>query len=476
MRRFDNLAFLLTQPVALLGGGVSGLAVLRFLYERGARQISVRDRAPFLSLSAEMQRYAGLPGVTFQCGEDYLRRLNEPVIFRTPGIRPDLPALIDARGRGAVVLGEVGLFCELTPATLLAVTGSDGKTTTATLTAALLRAESERRAADGETPFRVFLGGNIGQPLLSRLPEMSPGDYAVLELSSFQLMDLSCAPLRAALLNVTPNHLNWHTDMTEYAAAKRRVLERAQRGVLNADNPYTADWAREGDTLFSLTQSPRELRERFGAAHDFVCLTGGHVCLVKGQTTTPLLSADGLRLPGRHNLANLMAAVGLCDGPVAPTVFADVAASFQGVPHRLEYVGQIGGVHCYNSSIDTTPARTAAALDALPCRPVVLCGGSDKGVSYEPLADALLRRAGGVVLTGHTARAIEAALTAHPLYERERLPMERVADFVQAVRTAHRMAGTGGTLLLSPACASFDTFTDYGARGDAFRQILLEMR
>ena len=432
--------------VEILGLGVANRPLLDILPALGVTEITVRDRRqPTPALTAKIREL----GARLQTGEEWLSGLSPTVLFRTPSLRPDVPPLNAARALGGIVLSEVALFLALCPAPIFTVTGSDGKTTTAMMTAAMLSA----------TGRRVFLGGNIGTPLLAALPTIKPGDAAVLELSSFQLSDLAPPQGRAAITNITENHLDWHRDFAEYAAAKARILGGGV-AVLNADSPSAAALAPlQESLLFSSTRAP------YGDTPFLFC-EGGEVKLA-GERTESLFPTAAVGLPGRYHLENAMAAAGLCLPDVTPDAIGAALSDFRGPRHRREFVGRFLGVDCYDSSIDTTPSRTAVTLSSFGGRVVLLLGGRGKQRSLDPLVEAVGKYAAGVVATGEEGEAIAAAITAtHP-----EIPVRFHRDFREAVEAAHRMARPVGTLLLSPACTSFDAFSDYAARGDAFRTI-----
>ncbi|MBR7095262.1 MAG: UDP-N-acetylmuramoyl-L-alanine--D-glutamate ligase [Clostridia bacterium] len=435
------------EGAELLGLGVANRPLLSLLPRLGVTNVVVRDRRPPDGEALSLIEAAGARIVT---GDGYLEGLGTGVLFRTPSLRPDAKPLLAAADRGATVTSEVALFLALCPARLFCVTGSDGKTTTAMMTAAMLRAAGRR----------VFLGGNIGTPLLEALPDMTADDAAVLELSSFQLSDLPPPRGNAAITNVTENHLDWHTDMQEYAAAKARILGDG-RAVLPADCPWlTPHLAREGALPFSLT--PRAAGE--GAR---LFCEGGRAMLWDGGAHA-LFPTAAVTLRGEHHIKNALAAAGLVLGEVTPDEMETALLGFRGAPHRCEYVGTYRGVACYDSSIDTTPSRTAATLSAFRGEVVVLLGGRDKNLDLAPLGEAVTSGAVGAVVTGECREAI-----AHAIRERDpAFPLAVVADFSSAVAVAHRMAAGRGTLLLSPACTSFDAFRDYRERGHTFREAL----
>ncbi|MBQ8400762.1 MAG: UDP-N-acetylmuramoyl-L-alanine--D-glutamate ligase, partial [Clostridia bacterium] len=362
-----------------------------------------------------------------------------------------------------------------------AVTGSDGKSTTTTITHLLLSA-----GLDG-SGHHSFLGGNIGEPLAHRLPLIREGDRVAVELSSFQLMTIDAPVEAAAITNVTPNHLNWHPDMEEYIAAKVRILRQAKRAVLNygCDVTRTIGEKLVGEdgipvTWFSRAPIPTDIRRPCDSA--VTIEDGSMVAYWAGEGREVILPLCDIRLPGLHNAENYMTAIALTHGAVSTEQIRQVAMTFGGVEHRLESVADINGVHFINGSIDSSPTRTAAALSALGERPIVLiCGGYDKHIPFAPLAEAVLSRKNvrTLVLTGATGDAIEAAMRECPLWE------ERINDgfmlyreplFDAAVTCAANAANPGDTVLLSPACASFDAFPNFEARGRHFKELVYKIR
>lgn len=451
------------KTCTVVGVGVSNLPLIRFLRAHGAR-VTARDRKTAEELGEAAKELAVL-GVPLRSGERYLNDLSEEVVFRTPGLRPDLPAFREAVARGAELTSEMEWFLELAPATVIGITGSDGKTTTTTLTHLFLEEERLRHGGG-----RVYVGGNIGEPLLPKVEEMTEADVAAVELSSFQLQTVKVSPTRAAITNLSPNHLDWHTDMAEYVAAKTNVFRHTgcKMLVLNAENEGTAALAKEVDvpvTLFSSVGKPTGARRS-------VYPKDGWIMLDNGISARGILPVGAIRVAGRHNLENFMTAIALTDGMVSPESVRSVAERFTGVAHRMETVRTVGGVTYCNSSIDSTPSRTAAALDAMRgmgVRPIVICGGYDKHIPFEPLAEALAKNAKAAVLTGATAEKIADAIGRCPAAKG--LPVWIESDFRRAVDAARDLAQSGDTVLLSPACASFDAFRNFAERGDAFRAI-----
>ena len=473
---------------AVLGAGISNRPLLGFLQMYGAKVI-VRDRKPEEQLE---QRDALLScGATLICGDNYLETLDsftppeQTVIFRSPGLRPDSPDIQRAVQKGAILTSEMELFLALTPATVIAVTGSDGKTTTTTLIGKLL--EAGRKDSGG----RVYVGGNIGCPLLPEARHMTEKDFAVVELSSFQLQTMHRSPAHAVITNITPNHLNWHTDMAEYTEAKYNIFQHpgCRALTVNADNEGSLragllaaahSKAQTPEcvphlTFFSLTKGSYETvvpKEAAGALAVFE--REGQIILSEGdrETEIPVLRTEEIKVRGRHNVANYMAAFAATRAFVLPSALPQVAHSFGGVAHRIELVREKDGVSYYNSSIDSTPARTAVTLASFEQKAIVICGGYDKNLPFEPLAETLCRRAKQVVLTGACAGKILSALHACPAYEPGRLALCVEPDFEKAVRIACRDTRPGDAVILSPACASFDAFRNFEERGEKFKEIV----
>ena len=449
--------------VAVVGLGISNRPLVDFLLEKGAH-VTARDAKPREALGSLADAWEA-KGVRLLCGEQYLENLEEEIIFRAPGIRPDIPAFKRAVKKGAVLTSEMELFLDLTPAPVLGITGSDGKTTTTTLTGLFLKEECKRRGRG-----RVFVGGNIGTPLLPLVEEMTAEDFVVVELSSFQLQTMKRSPERAAMTNISVNHLNWHTDMDEYVTAKANIYRHSPNTlfVTNGQNKTTKELAAE---------CGREVTLFFGDGDGYgkkrVLLKDGVICYFENDRVEPILPTEKILLPGKHNVENYMTAIALTEGLVSRESIQEVATTFRGVKHRLEVIDEIDGVTYYNSSIDSTPTRTAAALSALaPKRPIVICGGYDKKTPYEPLAKSLCEHAKAVVLTGASAPLIRAALEKTDAVKTGELPVYADGDFEKAIHLAKNAAEKGDIVLLSPACASFDAFANFEERGERFRQIV----
>lgn len=451
MNLYEYLEQLQGKTVAVIGFGVSNRPLVELLLRHGI-EVSVRDRRTDLGdAGAEM---AAL-GATFQLGDAYLDNLTADVIFRTPGLRPDVPALANAKGE---VTSEMEVFCKVCPCPIIAVTGSDGKTTTTTLIAELLKAA-------GHT---VHVGGNIGTPLLSQAGEMAPTDFAVLELSSFQLMTMTTSPHIAVMTNLAPNHLDYHTDMEEYVAAKVNLI--AHQGaddiaIFNADNALTAQ-------LANTAKGTVRTFSRQGAVQDGLFLRDGMIYLAQEGRETAILSAKEIRIPGLHNVENFMAAMAAVFPYVSGDMFSQVAKTFPGVAHRIQWVRTLDGVAYYNDSIASSPSRTTAGLRAFPQKVILIAGGYDKHIPFDDLGVEIVNHVKYLILCGHTAEKIRQAVEQAPGYDANAPTIVTVDTLAQAVEQAHGLAQQGDVVTLSPGCASFDQFPNFAVRGEKFCELV----
>ncbi|MBQ9112896.1 MAG: UDP-N-acetylmuramoyl-L-alanine--D-glutamate ligase [Clostridia bacterium] len=468
------------RECAILGLGVSNLPLAHTLCEAGIK-LRIYDKCTPEELGADALSLRDA-GAEFFVSDRNFEGIRGDVIFRSPGIRPDVKGIADAVSRGAELVSEMEVFLRLTPARTYAITGSDGKTTSTTLTGRFLEAYGRING------YNTYVGGNIGTPLLDRCGEMSGDDRAVLELSSFQLMTLTDAPERAAITNISPNHLDWHTGMDEYIASKKNITsDRTRRFVTNAECSETLNIARElartGMEIVLFSSEKSSYGEIFGDIRPVggalaVYEREGCIRVSDGVDESKALDVSLIKVPGRHNVENYMTAIGLTWGDVPVQIYADAAQDFFGVEHRLEFVRNLEGVDYYNGSIDSSPTRTAAALSALADRSIVLiCGGYDKKIPYEPLARAICEHGGvrAVVLTGATGekigREVELYEKAHP--SSSLILLYRQSDFASAVELARTVARKGDCVLLSPASASFDAFKNFAERGNTFKRIVM---
>lgn len=447
-------ASLAGKTVTFCGIGRSHLPLIDLFAKKGA-VVSARDRRTPEQLGETGEKLQKA-GVRLILGEDYLKDLNEDIIFRTPGMRYHLPELEEARRRGSVVTSEMEVFFAFCPCKLYAVTGSDGKTTTTTLISEMLKAA-------GKT---VHLGGNIGRPLLPEIESIRETDVAVAELSSFQLISMRQGPDVAVVTNVSPNHLDIHKDMQEYIDAKKNVLlhqSAFSRTVLNADNEVTAGFA--PDVRGDLWWFSREQKPQRGAYLD----ENGDL-YVQGEK---LMNRREIRLPGLINVENLLAAACAVWGDVPAGVIREVARTFAGVEHRAEYVRTLDGVSYYNDSIASSPTRTLrGTLSFYDEKIIMISGGYDKHIPYDELGPAICKKVRVQILMGATADKIEAAIKNAPGYQPGAPEIIRVANMEEAVEAARKAARPGEIVSLSPASASFDLYKDFEARGRHFKDVV----
>lgn len=444
------------RTVAVIGIGVSNTPLIELL---ASEKIAVtacdrRDRAALGALAEQLERQ----GVTLRLGDDYLEDLHQDVIFRTPGLRPDVSQLKQAAERGRQVTSEMEVFFQVCPCPIIAVTGSDGKTTTTTIIAELLKASG----------YAVHVGGNIGHPLLCEAGNMSERDYAVLELSSFQLMSMTCSPHIAVVTNLAPNHLDWHRDMDEYVWAKENLIRHQGAediAVFNLDNDITRELA---------TRANGHIRffSRQNETADGVFLRGQEIISRRGGMERRVMSTADIKLPGVHNVENYMAAVAAVDGLVPDEVIVRFAREFGGVEHRIELVRTWHGIRFYNDSIASSPSRTIAGLRSFPEKVILIAGGYDKHIPFDVLGPEVVEHVKLLVLCGATAEKIEQAVRKAPGYAPGRPEILHAAPFENAVEAARDAAEAGDVVTLSPACAAFDQFKNFMERGKTFKAIV----
>ena len=436
------------KKIAVLGLGVSNRPLVRLLLKYGCQVIGC-DRTPREKLDTQVLELENL-GCSLRLGENYLDDVEAEIVFRTPGMHPANPAIERLRASGAQITSEMEIFFEVCPCTILAVTGSDGKTTTTTLISEMLKAQ-------GKT---VWLGGNIGTPLLNCVPHISPNDYAVVELSSFQLMDMQRSPHIAVITNLSPNHLDVHKDMEEYVEAKKNIY-RFQTAddvlVINADNGLT-----------SACQGPGETRSFSRQGKGNVCIEDGVIC----RNGAKILDTKDILLPGVHNIENYMAAIAAVEGLVSDDNIRKVATTFGGVEHRIELVRIKDGVRYFNDSIASSPSRTIAGLRSFSQKVILIAGGYDKNIPYDVLGPEICEHVKLLVLGGATGPKIREAVER---CDGEKPQIVDCPDLETAVNTAVQAAEDGDVVLLSPASAAFDQFKNFMVRGAFFKKMIMEL-
>ena len=441
------------KKILVMGLGVSNRPLVRMLLAYGC-DVTGCDKTPREQFDDELRELAAF-GCKMKVGEGYLNDLSADLVFRTPGMHPNIPALQALREQGAEITSEMEVFFELCPCTILAVTGSDGKTTTTTLISEMLK-------ASGKT---VWLGGNIGTPLLPLIDQIQKDDYAVVELSSFQLMDMQRSPHVAVVTNLAPNHLDVHKDMEEYIGAKVNLFRYQGKEdilIVNADNEITSKFAGNGDTRFFSYS---------GKVKTGTYLDGDTIY----RNGTPVLNKKEIVIPGEHNVENYMTAILAVDGLVEDETIRQVARTFGGVEHRIEFVREKDGVRFYNDSIASSPTRTIAGLKSFPQKVILLAGGYDKKIPYDVLGPHIVEHVKAVYLCGATADKIRAAVENAPGYTPGNPELIDCEDLKDATLKAARDAKADDVVLMSPASASFDQFKNFEVRGKYFKALVKEL-
>ncbi len=445
------------KKIAMCGIGVSNTPLILNFLSKGARVIACdrRSREQIGEIADRLEN----AGAELRLGDGYLENLEVDMIFRTPGMSFNLPELDAARKRGIAVTSEMEVFFDLCPATIFAVTGSDGKTTTTTLIAKMLEAEGKK----------VHVGGNIGNPLLPEIENITADDFVVVELSSFQLISMRKSPDVAVVTNVAPNHLDVHKDMDEYVEAKKNVLlhqNAFSRTVLNRDNEIT-----EGFRAFVRGQSlgfsmERKLNNGAWLAPD------GTLHMAYRGIDVPIMQRSEISVLGDHNVANYLTAITAVWGYVGVDSIRKVAREFMGVEHRIELVREVDGVKYYNDSIASSPTRTIAGLKAFDRKVILIAGGYDKHIPFEPMAPHIVEKVKLLLLCGTTADKIEKSVREYDGFCEGCPEIIRVSNIEEAVKVAHEKAVSGDIVTLSPACASFDAFPNFAARGNFFKEVV----
>lgn len=448
LEEFKTLVF--NKDISVIGLGVSNRPLIKYLVKLGAK-VTGYDKREKEQLGEIYDELSAL-GVKLVLGEAYLDNLSGEIIFKTPGLRFDHPALLLAKEKGSLVTSEMEVFFDICPANIIAVTGSDGKTTTTTLIHKMMTAQG----------YKTWLGGNIGNPLLVETEQMSESDWVILELSSFQLHTMRKSPKIAVITNLSPNHLDVHKDYQEYIDAKKNIMlyqDGTGKLVVNKSNVETAKIGKEAK----------------GRCVDFSSKETAYVRLeddVVFRDTKPVLKIGDIKIPGMHNVENYMAAIAAVEGLVGDDVILEVAKTFGGVAHRIELIRTLNGVRYYNSSIDSSPNRSINTLKVFDKKVIMIAGGKDKGIPYDEIGPALVEKVKTLILIGKTADKIEEAFKNAGGDESIIIKCE---SYEEVVKTAHEKAKDGDVVLLSPASTSFDMFANFEERGNLFRKLVNEL-
>lgn len=456
MNKLDEFKYNVAgKNITVIGIGISNLPLIKYLVSLGAN-VTACDRRSAEDLGENYTELEKL-GVKFNFGDGYLNNLSGDMIFKTPGMRYDVPELLKAKENGSIVTSEMEVFFEVCPSHIIAVTGSDGKTTTTTLIHKMMT----------DAGYKTWLGGNIGNPLLTDTEKMKENDWVILELSSFQLHTMRKSPEIAVITNISPNHLDMHKDYKEYIDAKKNIMLYQNEGdtlIVNADNQVTADIGKSANGAVKYFS-------RNGMAD--VYLDGN---IIK-RGIVEILNIKDIKIPGMHNVENYMAAIAAVSGLVSKDVIVNVAKTFGGVEHRIELVRTLDGVKYYNSSIDSSPNRTINTLRVFPNKVIMIAGGKDKGIPYDEIGPALAEHVKVLILIGATSDKIQEALDAeiNKTGNGKDIEVIRATSYEDAVNTARSKAHDGDVVLLSPASTSFDMFRNFEERGNLFKKIVNEL-
>ena len=452
------------KKVAFIGAGVSHKRCIEQFVELGA-QVTLCDQKKSLEDFGAYADTLRRLHVRLSLGEHYTDGFaGQDIIMRTPGYEYYKPELQAALQAGTKVTSEVELFFELCPCEIVAVTGSDGKTTTTTLISKMFEAAGRK----------VFLGGNIGAALLPQLADVTPEAVAVVELSSFQLISMRVSPKVAVVTNVTPNHLDHHKDMQEYIDAKRNIL-------LWQVPPCRAVLGFENDISRGMQSDCKGEQVWFTRLHEtdkgaFLRESDDTLCYAENGVVTPILPRAEVKLRGLHNVENLLAAIAAVWGRVPVEAMRQVGSTFTGVEHRIEPVRTLDGVTYYNDSIASSPTRTIAGLRSFNQKIILIAGGYDKKIPYEPLAPEILAHVKTLVLMGATGPRIEAAVRACPGFDESALTILHADSMQHAVELARSAAQPGDVVSLSPASASFDLYPNFEVRGRDYKNIVKNLK
>lgn len=446
------------KKVAVLGLGVSNMPLIKMLSSLGAfvTGCDKKEEKDFDKNSLDI-----LKAYTkkLYLGDEYLDHLSEQdMIFKTPGIHPDILELKKARDEGVLVTSEMEVFFSVCPCKIIAVTGSDGKTTTTTLISEILKRNGKN----------VYIGGNIGTPLLDKAPDMKSEDICVVELSSFQLQTMDKSADIAVITNIAPNHLDYHKDMDEYINSKKNIFlnqTKSDKLIINMENDITNSFDKEASgnvVKFSLhnkvTDGAYVVDNKIYYGNEFI------------------MNTSDIRIPGIHNVDNFLAAICATKDIVSNDDIIYVAKHFGGVKHRLEFVRELNGVKFYNDSIASSPTRTTAGLKSFDQKVILIAGGYDKKIPFDGFGEIIREKVKTLILVGATSDKIHKEVQdTFKKYGENTIPVVRADTFEYAIKSAKSVAENGDIVLLSPACASFDMFKNFEVRGDKFKDIVLKL-
>lgn len=456
---------LVNKKIAFIGVGISNSNIIELLLKKlnNSIQITILDSNEQNLSNEQFLKLKQHSNIKFICNKNYLDNLTDfDLVVRSPGVYFNKPQIQKAIRSGVVITSELELFFNFCPCKIIAVTGSDGKTTTTSLIAEILKKQG----------FKVHLGGNIGKPLFNKIEIIEPNDLAVVEVSSFQLISMRQSPNIAIVTNISPNHLDVHKNMDEYVNSKLNLIKHQgafDTAILNTNDSFIKKFKNE--TRCFVKQFSSNCKVENGAFFDN---TSKNIYYSKNSKSIKVLNAADIAIPGIHNIENYLAAISAIFEMVSIPAIEKTAKNFKGVAHRLEFVTEKNNVKWFNDSIATTPTRTIAGLKCFELKKVILiAGGYDKKIKFDKLAKTILEKVKILILLGATAKKIEQSLLNCENYKTEsNFQIKHVKTMEQAIETANKLAEKGDSILLSPACASFDMYSNFEERGLHFKKIL----
>ena len=456
LEEFNN--YIKNKRVAIIGLGVSNVPLIDYLHDLGSK-IMVFNNKPIDTLDSSILDKIYEYKIEYSFGENYLSKLNGfDIIFRTPSCRPDLPEIQKEIERGAILTSEIELVLKLCPGTTIGITGSDGKTTTTSLIYEILKEEN----------LNCYLGGNIGIPLFTKIAEMKPEDYIILELSSFQLMNMDISPNIAVVTNIAPNHLDIHKSYEEYIQSKANIFRYQTEDdllILNYDNETTRNFAKVARSKIVYFSSKQKLENGF-------ILDNGVIKECENGLRRHIINNKNIKLRGIHNSENICAAIAATNKIASIDSQIKAVSEFTGVSHRLEFVKEINGAKWYNDSIASSPTRTIAGLNSFDENIILIAGGYDKNLDYRPLAMPIINKVNKLILLGQTSDKIYQAVMELLKTNNKKLDIYKVASLEEAITKAKEISEKGDVVLFSPASASFDMFKNFEERGNMFKQLV----
>ena len=454
--------YLKNRKVAVIGLGVSNIPLLDYLYNLSSK-VTVFDDRNIEQIPKDIMDKITKYTFEFSFGENSLLKLvGFDIIFRSPSCMPTKPELIAEAQRGAIITTEVEMLLEMAPCKTIGVTGSDGKTTTTSLIYEIVK----------KAGYKTYLGGNIGYPIFTKLAKMQEDDVIVLELSSFQLMNMTVSPDISVITNISPNHLNIHSSYEEYIEAKKNIFKNQNENgilVLNYDNEITRECKKEANGKVIYFSSKEKLDNGIIVDNDVI-----KEC--EDRLRKHIVNSRDIHLRGIHNYENISAAIAATKFFIDIDTIISAIKDFKGVAHRIEFIRELDGVKWYNDSIGTSPTRTMAGLHSFEEDIILIAGGYDKHLDYEPLAKPIVEKVKALILIGQTSEKIYEAVSKELEKQGKDLDIYQCNEFSQIVEVARKIAKKGQVVLFSPASASFDLFKNFEERGNTFKALVNELR